>query len=300
MSSGNLEIIINDCKYAGIFNNGVLTNGTIEDKYNIYSGNFMHYQLNGDNCSHYNKLRKKQHIGKFINGQIVEGKTIYNNNLLEQGIYSSNGVYSELTNGTIYKDYVYNGEFYAENIKKGTASYKIHIIYNGLFSILDNCIEQGIITYNNIGLTVRVKLAYDLSYHGYILEQCEVIDPDLTSYIFTDYKQFLSLLNRKQLVMVLCSGFNSKNAHKFYINYMKYLEVDKSYDLKSTIDGTIDINKLSDELKSGYELILSNLEKIKQKKYATPNNTIENCNERNTYEINIPENIVNKHLQLIY
>ena len=272
MSSGTLEIIINNIKYSGTFVDGVLVEGIIEDKNAIYNGRFSNYVLHGDNCSYYKKNHQTQYIGKFINGYLTEGVTINKGILLEKGAYYDNGVNKYLTSGITYKDYILSGSYNLGCFHIGTANYKDQIIYDGIFSALRD-MEQGTIYYKYINMKTNIKLLYDFNYKGCILQKCE-----------TEYKGSLTNLNKKQIVLVLCSGINATKAHTFYLNFMRFMNINDIKNLRNIID----VSNMCTSHQEGYELILSNLAKL-DKEYT----------EKKEESINmIEDGIANKYLYL--
>ena len=100
----------------------------------------------------------------------------------------------------------------------------------------------------------------------------------------TEYKGSLTNLNKKQIVLVLCSGINATKAHTFYLNFMRFMNINDIKNLRNIID----VSNMCTSHQEGYELILSNLAKL-DKEYT----------EKKEESINmIEDGIANKYLYL--
>ena len=206
-----LEIIIGNNKYSGYFENGSIISGIIDDDKWIYSGEFKNTKLHGKGVMK-SKYNGNLYIGTFNDGKLIEGeKYDKNNNLIERGLFIIRSLPNLIEGDKYDKKYSFHGKFVCGFLQEGKIIYSNNVIYNGKFN--NGFLYDGCVDFIDLNYKVKYSILYDRYHNENILHNCDV-----------EYKGNLNKLSNKKIMLLLCSGQNSKEAYRFYQDNCKKFE----------------------------------------------------------------------------
>ncbi len=228
------------------FVNGVLQDGEMhigDIKYNgPYDENGL---LHGLGCM---SIENTAYMGKYDHGLLVEGKTIINNQCVEEGKYTFAGRQKRpaLLEGSKYDDNaVCTGKYDAMgDLIEGNIVYE-DCIYSGVFDKgkLVNGQVKCWIGESKKCFEAKYKLIRNHDFNCDVFESCEV-----------NWDGRLSELPKKYLVMVCCNANHATLAHIFYLKFLHNFDGSSIRYIHREIFGPL---KAEDEV--GCKIILDNL-----------------------------------------